>query len=223
MFPGKVDFFLVKILNLILVKYTIKIDEYKKNIKLLLSGCFIYNSKLSFEFFKNNNSLENIFSFWFQNIENLSKLKDIKYTIIAFCDLMFLNENIIKNNLSSLIKTVINLTIKSNNLKIKKENEKSDFEESDEQDEGNNKFKNYIEKNEDLDDDDIDDEDYDYDEDEEVYNTEFENKSEILYVRDTLNKLNNIQEFQKIILDNIGNEMNKLQQIFNSEEERMKK
>ena len=224
MFPGKVDFFLEKILNLILVKYTIKIDEYKKNIKLLLSGCFIYNSKLSFEFFKNNNSLENIFSFWFQNIENLSNLKDIKYTIIAFCDLMFLNENIIKNNLSHIIKIVLNLTIKSNNLKIKKENEKSEFEESDEQDEENNKFKNYIEKNEDLDDEDFDDDDYDYDEDDEYYyNTEFENKSEILYVRDTLNKLNNIQEFQKIILDNIGNEMNKLQHIFNAEEERMKK
>ena len=113
-FKGKIDNILNEILNFIFTKYTHKNGLFKSNLRILLSSCFIYNPYLSLKYYESNNKIEEIFKFWFEGLEKLSKKKEIKYNLIGLCSLISLDKNF-QNNL-----ILNNRIIRKNNIFSKK-------------------------------------------------------------------------------------------------------
>jgi len=231
-FRGKIDNILNEILKFISSKYTHQNTLYKTNLKILLSSCFIYNSYLSLQYFESMKETEQIFKFWFEGLDNISKKKDIKYNLIALCCLISLDKtqqnNLIIQNMKSLLDKIISLAKKSNEISIKmykeeeyNENEEEEEEEDDEKKE-NEFYKNLLK--EDIDEDDDEDISWNEDDDDDDEITQLDKQNDVLFLKETLNIISqkSPDEFNKIN-ELLGDNINILKDIFNKEEEIEKK
>ena len=135
--------------------------------------------------------------------------------------------------MKEIIQNIFKLT-KKMEAKIEKEEEESEYEDYEEdevdlQPKDENKMKEIVSniimgepndnnKNKDNDED-IDEEDLD---DDDIPLTDFEKKSAIICVKDTMNEIGKNAEINKIIIESVGDKLNELNDIFNKEEERRK-
>ena len=224
-FKGKIDNILNEILNFILTKYTHKNGLFKSNLRILLSSCFIYNPYLSLKYYESNNKIEEIFKFWFEGLEKLSKKKEIKYNLIGLCSLISLDKNfqnnLILNNMKELFEKIIFLAKKSNEISLTKNEEENDeFEEEEDEeikDKNNNNYHNLINENTTDDDEDLS---WDEDESDNEEITQFDKQNDVLFLRDTLNNISqkSPDDYNKIN-SLLGDNVHILKEIFKKEEE----
>ena len=224
-FKGKIDNILNEILNFIFTKYTHKNGLFKSNLRILLSSCFIYNPYLSLKYYESNNKIEEIFKFWFEGLEKLSKKKEIKYNLIGLCSLISLDKNfqniLILNNMKELLEKIIFLAKKSNEISLTKNEEENDeFEEEEDEekkDKNNNNYHNLINENTTDDDEDLS---WDEDESDNEEITQFDKQNDVLFLRDTLNNISqkSPDDYNKIN-SLLGDNVHILKEIFKKEEE----
>ena len=224
-FKGKIDNILNEILNFIFTKYTHKNGLFKSNLRILLSSCFIYNPYLSLKYYESNNKIEEIFKFWFEGLEKLSKKKEIKYNLIGLCSLISLDKNfqnnLILNNMKELFEKIIFLAKKSNEISLTKNEEENDeFEEEEDEeikDKNNNNYHNLINENTTDDDEDLS---WDEDESDNEEITQFDKQNDVLFLRDTLNNISqkSPDDYNKIN-SLLGDNVHILKEIFKKEEE----
>lgn len=236
-YKGKVDQFLDHIIKYILLKYKInKIDKKLENyLQNLLSACFIYDSLKTLEIFQKNKCTQDIFIFWFKDLDKLERMGDMKYNLIGICSLISIDQNkqdkLIIDNMKQILEKIYIITEKIN--KKIKENEKDynneedlneDFGENEENEGGG--INNIDEKIKNI----IDGEGFDYDEDlsyeeeddDDKPLTNFEKQSPILFVKNTLNAVSQKSpDIYKIIMETLGDKINILNSIFNDEEQRL--
>ena len=236
-YKGKVDQFLDQIIKYILLKYKInKIDKKLENyLQNLLSACFIYDSLKTLEIFQKNKCTQDIFIFWFKDLDKLERMGDMKYNLIGICSLISIDQNkqdkLIIDNMKQILEKIYIITEKIN--KKIKENEKDynneedlneDFGENEENEGGG--INNIDEKIKNI----IDGEGFDYDEDlsyeeeddDDKPLTNFEKQSPILFVKNTLNAVSQKSpDIYKIIMETLGDKINILNSIFNDEEQRL--
>ena len=217
-----------------------KIEKKNQNLYIylqnLLSLCFIYDPLKTIKIFQNNNCTKDIFIFWFNGLDKLKTICDIKYNLIGLCSLISIDQNyqdkLIIENMKQIIEKIYLLTDKINNTikdKIKDNNyndENDNLEDYEEiQDEGNNNFDEMIKKYIDGEQENIDDdEDLSYEErdDDDKPLTNFEKQSPILFVKNTLNIISQKSpNINKMIVEALGDKFHSLNNIFNNEEQRL--
>ena len=220
-----------------MLKYKInKIDKKLENyLQNLLSACFIYDSLKTLEIFQKNKCTQDIFIFWFKDLDKLERMGDMKYNLIGICSLISIDQNkqdkLIIDNMKQILEKIYIITEKIN--KKIKENEKDynneedlneDFGENEENEGGG--INNIDEKIKNI----IDGEGFDYDEDlsyeeeddDDKPLTNFEKQSPILFVKNTLNAVSQKSpDIYKIIMETLGDKINILNSIFNDEEQRL--
>ena len=224
-YRGKIDKILNEILKFISTKYTHKNTLYKTNLRYLLSSCFIYNSYLSLKYYESINEVEQIFKFWFEGLDNVSKKKDIKYNLIGLCCLISLDKtqqnNLIIQNMKPLIDKIIFLAKKSNELSIKinKEQDDSEYEEEEDDETKENEFyKNFLK--EDICEEDDEDISWNEDDNEDDEITQLDKQNDVLFLKETLINISqkSPEDYNKIN-ELIGDNINILKDIFIKEEE----
>ena len=237
-FKGKIDKLMNDLIKYILMKY--KIEKKNQNLYIylqnLLSLCFIYDPLKTIKIFQNNNCTKDIFIFWFNGLDKLKTICDIKYNLIGLCSIISIDQNdqdkLIIENMKQIIEKIYLLTDKINNTikdKIKDNNyndENDNLEDYEEiQDEGNNNFDEMIKKYIDGEQENIDDdEDLSYEErdDDDKPLTNFEKQSPILFVKNTLNIISQKSpNINKMIVEALGDKFHSLNNIFNNEEQRL--
>ena len=183
------------------------------------------------------NYKKELFMFWFGNLNNIESMQNLKFNLIAICSIIKIDitqqDQLILLNMKEIIQNIFKLT-KKMEAKIEKEEEESEYEDYEEdevdlQPKDENKMKEIVSniimgepndnnKNKDNDED-IDEEDLD---DDDIPLTDFEKKSAIICVKDTMNEIGKNAEINKIIIESVGDKLNELNDIFNKEEERRK-
>ena len=243
-YKGKIDMFFEHIIKYILLKYKTKLinpslESYLRN---LLSACFIYDPLKCLKIFQKENCTQDIFVFWFKNLDKLEKMEDLKYNLIGICALISIEQSqqdkLIIDNMKQILEKIYLMTEKIGK-KMKErntdENEDDEYEELPEENEDetekktgnqniNELVKNIIE-GEPLDGA-GNDEDLSYEEEDcdDVPLTNFERYSPIIFVKNTLNNISQKSaDIYKIIVESLGDKINKLNEIFNNEEQRLKK
>ena len=228
-YRNKVQIIIEELLNTILTKFENNKDENLSiYLCLLLSICFIYFPAECLKFFQNYNKLREILMFWFFEINKIKNFKQMKYNLFGICSLMSIDKNL----QDKLVVDNIKLFVEKILMLIDKIVEKIQKEEK-----NKNKIKNDEENDDDLDEDELfkkfvegkeinDDEDEDWEEDEEEEEsilTDIDKQSPILIVKNTLQIINQkFPELFKNILNILGDNSNKLNDIFINEELRLK-
>jgi len=235
-YKNKVEIIVEEILNDISSKFVNNKNETLSNyLCFLLSICFLYYPTKTLKYFQNNNKLRDIFMFWFLEIDKIKSYKQLKYNLFGICSLISLDQNqqdkLIFDNIKLFVDKILKL-IEKINEKIKKEEKENEKEKE--------KEKNKEEENEnddDLNEDDLfqkflegkeinDDEDEDWEEDEEddeINFTQADKQIPILIVKYTFDLINQkFPELFKNILNILGDNVNKLKNIFINEELRLK-
>ena len=217
-FKGKVDTILNQTLNFIFYKHCNNNEVYNSNLKILLSSCFIYNSYLSLKYYESMNQIEEIFKFWFEGLDKLSKRKEIKYNLIGLCYLISLDKTqqnkLIFENMTNLLNIIIILAKKSNDISIKLFKEKENNTEEKEEN-NNNLYNKLLQEDIENEDDNIDW--YNYEIEEEI--TQFDKENDVLFLQKTLNNLyiKSPEEYNKITELLGKNNINILKSIFTNE------
>ena len=167
--------------------------------------------------------------FWFFEIDKIKNYKQIKYNLFGICSLMSLDKNIqdklVVENIKLFVEKILKLIDKIVEKIQKEEKNKNKIKTNEEENEDDldedELFKKFVEGKEINDD---EDEDWEEDEEEEDYIlTEIDNQSPILIVKNTFDIINQkFPELFKSILNILGNNSNKLNDIFIKEELRLK-
>ena len=219
-------------MELIISKYKITKNKNLLNyIGLLLSTCFIYFPENCLIYFQKKSCLKDIFMFWFFQIDKIKNFKHFKYNLFAICSLITLNKNqqdkLILDNINLLVDKIMFL-IEKINERIQKEEkiekkEKNEEEENEDELDGDDLFKKLIVEGKDISDDE-DDEDWEEDEDEDEFpETEADKQDPILIVKNSLEIINkSFPELFDNIVKLLGNNVNKLKDIFSKREEQIK-
>ena len=233
-YKNKVEIIIEEILNDISSKFVNNKNETLSNyLCFLLSICFLYYPTKTLKYFQNNNKLRDIFMFWFLEIDKIKSYKQLKYNLFGICSLISLDQNqqdkLIFDNIKLFVDKILKL-IEKINEKIKKEEKEKEKEKEKNKEEEN-------ENDDDLNEDDLfqkflegkeinDDEDEDWEEDEEddeINFTQADKQSPILIVKYTFDLINQkFPELFKNILNILGDNVNKLKNIFINEELRLK-
>lgn len=227
-----------------LIKYAVQKLKKGINDKILkffllnvISACFIYDALKCIKVLQEENYKKELFMFWFGNLNNIESMQNLKFNLIAICSIIKIDitqqDQLILLNMKEIIQNIFKLT-KKMEAKIEKEEEESEYEDYEEdevdlQPKDENKMKEIVSniimgepndnnKNKDNDED-IDEEDLD---DDDIPLTDFEKKSAIICVKDTMNEIGKNAEINKIIIESVGDKLNELNDIFNKEEERRK-
>ena len=237
-YKGKIDQFFEQILKYILLKYkNEKIDSYlERYLQNLLAICFIYDPLKTLQYLQKNNCTKDIFIFWFKGFSKLEKIGDIKYNIFGICALISIDQNqqdkLIIQNIKQIIENIylliekVDKKIKENEKDYNQEKQEDVNEEVEDGKEGGEKqnidevIKNILDgKKAYNDDEDLSFEEDDYDE---KPLTNFDRQNPILLVKNTLNTLSQKNpEINKIIMEALGDNFNKLNSIINKEEQRL--
>ena len=231
-YKNKIENIFIEILELIISKYKITKNKNLLNyIGLLLSTCFIYFPENCLIYFQKKSCLKDIFMFWFFQIDKIKNFKHFKYNLFAICSLITLNKNqqdkLILDNINLLVDKIMFL-IEKINERIQKEEkiekkEKNEEEENEDELDGDDLFKKLIVEGKDISDDE-DDEDWEEDEDEDEFpETEADKQDPILIVKNSLEIINkSFPELFDNIVKLLGNNVNKLKDIFSKREEQIK-
>ena len=231
-YKNKIENIFIEILELIISKYKITKNKNLLNyIGLLLSTCFIYFPENCLIYFQKKSCLKDIFMFWFFQIDKIKNFKHFKYNLFAICSLITLNKNqqdkLILDNINLLVDKIMFLIEKINERiqkeeKIEKKEKNEELENEDELD-GDDLFKKLIVEGKDISDDE-DDEDWEEDEDEDEFpETEADKQDPILIVKNSLEIINkSFPELFDNIVKLLGNNVNKLKDIFSKREEQIK-
>ena len=231
-YKNKIENIFIEILELIISKYKITKNKNLLNyIGLLLSTCFIYFPENCLIYFQKKCCLKDIFMFWFFQIDKIKNFKHFKYNLFAICSLITLNKNqqdkLILDNINLLVDKIMFL-IEKINERIQKEDkiekkEKNEEEENEDELDGDDLFKKLIVEGKDISDDE-DDEDWEEDEDEDEFpETEADKQDPILIVKNSLEIINkSFPELFDNIVKLLGNNVNKLKDIFSKREEQIK-
>ena len=231
-YKNKIENIFIEILELIIAKYkNTKNKNLLNYIGLLLSTCFIYFPENCLIYLKKKSFLKDIFMFWFFQIDKIKNFKHFKYNLFAICSLITLNKNqqdkLILDNINLLVDKIIFL-IEKINERIQKEEkiekkEKNEEEEIEDELDGDDLFKKLIVEGKDISDDE-DDEDWEEDEDEDEFpETEADKQDPILIVKNSLEIINkSFPELFDNIVKLLGNNVNKLKDIFSKREEQIK-
>ena len=231
-YKNKIENIFIEILELIISKYKITKNKNLLNyIGLLLSTCFIYFPENCLIYFQKKSCLKDIFMFWFFQIDKIKNFKHFKYNLFAICSLITLNKNqqdkLILDNINLLVDKIMFL-IEKINERIQKEEkiekkEKNEEEENEDELDGDDLFKKLIVEGKDISDDE-DDEDWEEDEDEDEFpETEADKQDPILIVKNSLEIINKtFPELFDNIVKLLGNNVNKLKEIFSKREEQIK-
>ena len=169
--------------------------------------------------------------FWFFQIDKIKNYKHFKYNLFAICSLITLNKNqqdkLILDNINLLVDKIMFL-IEKINERIQKEEkaekkEKNEEEENEDELDGDDLFKKLIVEGKDISDDE-DDDDWEEDEDEDEFpETEADKQDPILIVKNSLEIINKtFPELFDNIVKLLGNNVNKLKEIFSKREEQIK-
>ena len=233
-YKNKIEKIFQEILEVIISKY--KSTENKKllnNICLLLSTCFIYFPEKCLIYFQKKCCLKDIFMFWFFQIDKIKNYKHFKYNLIAICSLITLNKNqqdkLIIENINLLLDKIVML-IQKINERIQKEEkagnkEKDEEEENDNDLDGDDLFKKIIVEGKDISDDDEEDDEWEEDDEEEqdFPETEVDKQDPILIVKNSFDIIHkSFPELFDNIIKLLGNNVNKLKDIFSKREEQIK-
>ena len=231
-YKNKIENIFIEILELIISKYkNTKNKNLLNYIGLLLSTCFIYFPENCLIYFQKKCCLKDIFMFWFFQIDKIKNFKHFKYNLFAICSLITLNKNqqdkLILDNINLLVDKIMFL-IEKINERIQKEEkiekkEKNEEEEIEDELDGDDLFKKLIVEGKDISDDE-DDEDWEEDEDEDEFpETEADKQDPILIVKNSLEIINkSFPELFDNIVKLLGNNVNKLKDIFSKREEQIK-
>ena len=231
-YKNKIENIFIEILELIISKYkNTKNKNLLNYIGLLLSTCFIYFPENCLIYFQKKCCLKDIFMFWFFQIDKIKNFKHFKYNLFAICSLITLNKNqqdkLILDNINLLVDKIMFL-IEKINERIQKEEkiekkEKNEEEENEDELDGDDLFKKLIVEGKDISDDE-DDEDWEEDEDEDEFpETEADKQDPILIVKNSLEIINkSFPELFDNIVKLLGNNVNKLKDIFSKREEQIK-
>ena len=231
-YKNKIENIFIEILELIISKYkNTKNKNLLNYIGLLLSTCFIYFPENCLIYFQKKCCLKDIFMFWFFQIDKIKNFKHFKYNLFAICSLITLNKNqqdkLILDNINLLVDKIMFL-IEKINERIQKEEkiekkEKNEEEENEDELDGDDLFKKLIVEGKDISDDE-DDEDWEEDEDEDEFpETEADKQDPILFVKNSLEIINkSFPELFDNIVKLLGNNVNKLKDIFSKREEQIK-
>ena len=231
-YKNKIENIFIEILELIISKYKITKNKNLLNyIGLLLSTCFIYFPENCLIYFQKKSCLKDIFMFWFFQIDKIKNFKHFKYNLFAICSLITLNKNqqdkLILDNINLLVDKIMFL-IEKINERIQKEEkiekkEKNEEEENEDELDGDDLFKKLIVEGKDISDNE-DDEDWEEDEDEDEFpETEADKQDPILIVKNSLEIINkSFPELFDNIVKLLGNNVNKLKDIFSKREEQIK-
>ena len=231
-YKNKIENIFIEILELIIAKYkNTKNKNLLNYIGLLLSTCFIYFPENCLIYFQKKCCLKDIFMFWFFQIDKIKNFKHFKYNLFAICSLITLNKNqqdkLILDNINLLVDKIMFL-IEKINERIQKEEkiekkEKNEEEENEDELDGDDLFKKLIVEGKDISDDE-DDEDWEEDEDEDEFpETEADKQDPILIVKNSLEIINkSFPELFDNIVKLLGNNVNKLKDIFSKREEQIK-
>ena len=231
-YKNKIENIFIEILELIISKYkNTKNKNLLNYIGLLLSTCFIYFPENCLIYFQKKCCLKDIFMFWFFQIDKIKNFKHFKYNLFAICSLITLNKNqqdkLIVDNINLLVYKIMFL-IEKINERIQKEEkiekkEKNEEEENEDELDGDDLFKKLIVEGKDISDDE-DDEDWEEDEDEDEFpETEADKQDPILIVKNSLEIINkSFPELFDNIVKLLGNNVNKLKDIFSKREEQIK-
>ena len=231
-YKNKIENIFIEILELIISKYkNTKNKNLLNYIGLLLSTCFIYFPENCLIYFQKKCCLKDIFMFWFFQIDKIKNFKHFKYNLFAICSLITLNKNqqdkLILDNINLLVDKIMFL-IEKIHERIQKEEkaekkEKNEEEENEDELDGDDLFKKLIVEGKDISDDE-DDEDWEEDEDEDEFpETEADKQDPILIVKNSLEIINKtFPELFDNIVKLLGNNVNKLKDIFSKREEQIK-
>ena len=234
-YKNKIENIFIEILELIISKYkNTKNKNLLNYIGLLLSTCFIYFPENCLIYFQKKCCLKDIFMFWFFQIDKIKNFKHFKYNLFAICSLITLNKNqqdkLILDNINLLVDKIMFL-IEKIHERIQKEEkeekaekkEKNEEEENEDELDGDDLFKKLIVEGKDISDDE-DDEDWEEDEDEDEFpETEADKQDPILIVKNSLEIINkSFPELFDNIVKLLGNNVNKLKDIFSKREEQIK-
>jgi hypothetical protein len=234
-YKNKIENIFIEILELIISKYkNTKNKNLLNYIGLLLSTCFIYFPENCLIYFQKKCCLKDIFMFWFFQIDKIKNFKHFKYNLFAICSLITLNKNqqdkLILDNINLLVDKIMFL-IEKIHERIQKEEkeekaekkEKNEEEENEDELDGDDLFKKLIVEGKDISDDE-DDDDWEEDEDEDEFpETEADKQDPILIVKNSLEIINKtFPELFDNIVKLLGNNVNKLKEIFSKREEQIK-
>ena len=232
---NNIDNIFQEILELIMSKYkSTKNKNLLNNICLLLSTCFIYFPEKCLIYLNKKCCLKEIFMFWFFQIDKIKNYKHFKYNLFAICSIITLNKNqqdkLIIDNINLLVDKMVILLEKINE-RIQKEEKKEEKEakeikeDNDEELDGDELFKKLIVEGKDIsDDDDEEDDNWEEDEEEEDFpETEADKQDPILLVKNCFDMINkNFPELFDNIIKALGNNVDKLKNIFSKREEQIK-
>ena len=242
-YKGKVDKFYEQIIKYILVKY--KSTSMDKNLEYylmdLLSICFIYDPLKSLQIFQNQKCTQDIFQFWFKDLNKLKKMEDLKYNLIGICSLISIEQKqqdkLIIDNMKQILESIYLLTEKINKEIIERETETNNNKDDNDEDLDDDDEENFDgDKNVNMDDmikkimdggnlegDDDNDSSYDEEEDDDDEPlTNFEKQSPILFVKNTLNAVSQKSpDIYKVIVETLKDKINTLNEIFTKEEQRI--
>ena len=232
-YKNKVEIICEEILALIISKYkSSKNNRLLNNICLLLSTCFIYFPEKCLIHFQKKNCLKDIFMFWFFQIDKIKNFKHLKYNLFAICSIITLNKNqqdkLIIDNMKLFVDKIM-ILVEKINQRIEKEEknlnkEKKDEEEDEDMLDGDELFKKIIVEGKDLSDDEDEDDNWEEDEDEEDFpETEADKQDPIILVKTSFEIINKtFPELFDTIIKILGNNVNKLKEIFSKREESIK-
>ena len=170
---------------------------------------------------------------WFLHIDKINNYKHLKYTLFAICSIITLGKNhqnkLIIDNIKLFVGKILKLIDKINERiekeeKSKNKEKKNKEEEENEDDlDGDELFKKLIVEGKDISDDE-DDDNWEEDEDEEDFpETEVDIQDPILLVKNSFELIN--QKFPELfnsIIQILGDNVNKLKNIFSKREEKIK-
>ena len=234
-YKNKVDIILQDILELIIAKY--KNNKNQKMLDylcLLLSISFIYFPEQCLIYFQKKCCIKDIFMFWFFQIDKIISYKHLKFNLFAICSLITLDQKqqdkLILENIKLFVDKIL-LLIERINKKIEKEEKKEnkekkneEGEESDDDIDGDELFKKFIVEGNDINDDEDDDDNWEENEDDENFpETEADKQDPILFVKNTFELINKkFPELFSNIVKLLGDNANKLSEIFSKREEKIK-
>ena len=234
-YKNKVEIILQDILELIIAKY--KNNKNQKMLDylcLLLSISFIYFPEQCLIYFQKKCCIKDIFMFWFFQIDKIISYKHLKFNLFAICSLITLDQKqqdkLILENIKLFVDKIL-LLIERINKKIEKEEKKEnkekkneEGEESDDDIDGDELFKKFIVEGNDINDDEDDDDNWEENEDDENFpETEADKQDPILFVKNTFELINKkFPELFSNIVKLLGDNANKLSEIFSKREEKIK-
>ena len=232
-FRGKIDNVHNEVLKLIIKKIGTTDEKYKSSLRTLLSACVIYNPALVIQYYDSINESNRILKFWFDGLDALSHKKETKYNLMGLCCLISVdpsmqNKQVIQN-MKHLVDKIIQLIQKVNDKKVKKDTEEEgdEYEEIDDDEEENDDelYKKIM--SEDFDkkyDEDLSWDGEDDEEEEQEALIDIDKQSELLFLRDTLNHISQKNpEYYHNITTILGDKVAMLKEIFDKEEQRLKK